>query len=276
MGFELAIAVVVPSAAEHLYDVYNKEGDSDDMFSDSRVKGNVPGREWQVLRFLDFGRVRALEKKSSSLSPEERASGDGVTRASVCTASFLLPKFWEFEDAATEGSLEYAVPFIADHLLYARNDFDSKELNYKTRWTDIFATLGTSDVVSGLWTPERMNSLFGERVPLIEAIRVSSFWEYNRLLIRHGPIKAMKLSGVMTPLCGLIWVSAFEVAKLLDQLLIGKSTESVFLRKDELSVTIVSMWREMFRMLSNTGVRCIVLTGGSSCDEKSITLFVSQ
>jgi hypothetical protein len=81
MGFELAIAVVVPSAAEHLYDVYNKVGDSDDIFSDSRVKGNVPGREWQVLRFLDFGRVRALEKKSSSLSPEERASGDGVRRA---------------------------------------------------------------------------------------------------------------------------------------------------------------------------------------------------
>jgi hypothetical protein len=263
MGFECALAVVLPSPATNLVDLYPSDreaAESDDMFFDNRIRVIVPARVWDVFKFINFGRVRAILKPSSSHTSEERAEGSSSHRAAKCTASFLLGKFFGCEELTAQGSTEFSVPFIADHLIYARGEFDLDAFNYGSRWKDIFEKLSSSDVVTGLWTPnDRLTELY--KLPTVEMITQGVFWNYNRRLLRGNPFSAAVLEGGFQPPCGLFWNSASEVALWLTELLTDGDVEGYELRKDALSVAIVYTWIDTLCRLAPFGARVIILTG---------------
>lgn len=266
MGFECALAIVLPLPSLDLVDFYPSEAqvdveDWDDISFDGRVRVNVPGREWKVLRFLDFGQVRRLVKTNSSLSPEKRASGTSEDRAAKCAASFLMDIFFQWELEACKGNLEYLVPFVADHLLYTTQSvFDIDDFSYSNRFSEVFKRLGCNDVVTGLWSPNlEIEGMAYYKTSKLKVVTSGFFWEYNHLLLRGDVAKAILH---YSPPCGLIWNSSYEIAKQLSLLLLDEGVTGRELRKDPLSVALVCIWRDMFQSLSAFGARVIFLTGG--------------
>jgi hypothetical protein len=224
------------------------------FFFSNHITKNVPGRAWEVIRFIDFGRVRALIKPNSSLSVEKRAGDDSVTRAAICTASFLLDHIYELERKVQLGSIEYTVPFIADHLLFCRYSHKQDEFLSKNHFEDVFAYLGSSDVVTELWSyHEEFFSRYAdsEHVAIINSI----FWEYNRALLEAG-----SMSKLFEEEYSLLWDSAYSFSNVLTELLHGGDISGEELRKDARSVAIVTTWRDTLKVLSGEGARCIFLT----------------
>ncbi len=267
MGFECAIAIVIPLPSNALFDFYPLVGDEHEVdeggdipFFDKRVKVLVPAREWRVVRFIDFGRVRALVKSNSSLSPEQRASGSASTRAAICTASFLIDRFFDCEREVLKGNHEFVVPFIADHLFRCRHMYDIDEFNYNNTFTNVFERQGGNDVVRGLW---KENVRFRESLdqPPLEAMTQGAFWEYNQHLLRGDISGACTFEGLLQPPCGLVWHSAHEVMKWMTDLLVSGDITSRELQKDLLSVAFVRTWRDTLRTLAEFGARVIFLTG---------------
>lgn len=260
MGFECALAVVLPAASTNIEDYY--PGASDDIFFDGREKVVVPSREWRVLRYIDFGRVRSLVKSTSSLYPSDRAEGDGIYRARVCTASFLLAKFWEIEDQARAGNMDFVVPFIADHLIMSRNLTDVDDFIFAHRFKDVFERLSSSDVVTGLWTFDS-SLLRNFKIQESQVLAQGILWEYNNLLLSGDICRAVtaEVGGYGHGPCGLVWHSSYKVAKMLTELLSTTIEEGVELRKDTISCTLVSVWRDVLLALSRHGARVIFLSG---------------
>lgn len=265
MGFECAIAIVIPEPDE-LIDFYplseteREDPDRDIFTQETRV--HVPVRNWKVFRSVDFGRVRTLEKSSSSLRPHERAGSTYLQRATTCVSSFLIRRFDLYENEARNGSTDYFVPFIADHVITARYEHELEEWNYTNRWVDIFERLGSNDVVTGLW----IYSSYFERhlqIPIKEAITLGKFWKYNHDLIRSNQVDAA--FGGDAP-SGLLWVSSLTMANDLQLLIEGESTEGVELRKNPLSLAVVKTWEHTLRTLAPFGARAILLTGGYHSD----------
>jgi len=272
MGFECSLAIVLPTPSVAIVDFYpptkNGGGDREDIFFDNKIRVIVPAREWKVFRFTDFGRVRAITKSSSSLSPSERASGSSSSRAAKCAASHLMTNFFQCEIAATQNNPDYVVPFIADHLLCARNLIDCDDFNYAHRFKDIFARLSSHDVVTGLWSA---NESYVDRYasPRIDTICAGMFWEYNKRLISEHSPSAVTMAGLLQPPCGLVWESANNVARWLSDLLCAKNDEGTEVRKDELSIAIVCTWRDALMTLSTFGARVIFLSGSFHSEASS-------
>lgn len=265
MGFECALALCVPEETI-LYD-YEK-GDPDDpkngsQFSDGREKVAVPLRAWRVFKFIDFGRVRTLVKRNSSLSPAQRAEGKFDERAAKCAASFLVEKFFGCERKVREGELSYAVPFIADHYRDARVHLDDHVGQYSFRKARVAS--GCDEVVVGL----RQMREFKE-TPTHDDVFSGALWEYNRILLSVGRVFAATMDGnIYQSACGLVWAPAGEVLRWLIDLLTGDSVESVELRKDPLAVNLVQSWCLQETLFSELGAKVIILTGYFHSDARS-------
>ena len=260
MGFECALALVVPEPGT-LIDYVSREGEaspSDDIFSEQEHV-LVSARIWRVFKFIDFGRVRTLVKSSSSLTPAERASGKFDDRAAKCTASFLLDRFFACERKVVDGNLEYAVPFIADHYSLIRWGLPDEIFSFS--FAAAFEQLGSNDAVVGL---KSMRDRFsGDNTPLTSArIFQGALWEHNNSLLKEHVVAATTLSGKWceSP-CGLVWASAHDVAHWLSDLLTGGEVPSTELRKDPLSVALVTSWLALFAAFAQCGVRAVILTG---------------
>lgn len=262
MGFECSLAIVLPESSQNLVDFYpSQRGTHEDFFFDRRILVVVPAREWNVFRFINFGQVRTITKSSSSQSPSQRASGNPGTRAAKCTASYLLNKFFHCERAVLEGNADYVVPYIADHLLYARCEHDIGEFNYSNRFVDVFARIHSHDVVSGIWALDKFR-VKEFSIPSIQAITGGPFWEHNVQLLKGDISRAVTLEDTgWLPQCGLVWESALEVSRWLNELLVDHNDEGIEIRKNELSMAIVSTWRDTLVTLSSFGARVIFLTG---------------
>ena len=278
MGFEFALAVVLPSASTGLFDLYSpsQEGlpdeDADDIFFDRKKRRIVPGRTWKVLRYIDFGSVRTLVKPSSRLSIEERAGDDPISRAATCTASFLHDHMYELWRRSQSGSVEHTVPFIADHLLFSRyHQFDLEDFINQYRFEEIFATLGQSDVVEGLWSYNKeryAHTLHSERV----AIKNSIFWRYNCALLRPETLQKF-FEEHYSPL---LWDSAFRVSEILTELLTDGDVSGYELRKEARSAALVRTWRDTLHVLSEEGARCIFLECDFHAEARPSMMTMSQ
>ncbi len=261
MGFECALALVVPEADTVNDFEKGPEYTDEDAFFDERRAVPIAVRSWRVFKFIDFSRVRMIDKSNSSQSPAERAAGRFDNRAAKCTASFLLGKFFEKERLVVAGDLAHVVPFVADHYLTIGGERHRDSLEY--RFQDVFAITGSTDVVTHLWRSRRE---LGENVTLPE-IFSGALWEHNRLLLAGDVVGATTLEGHFceSP-CGLVWVSAAEVSDWLTELLAGGGIEGEELRKDLLSVTLVETWRDTLLSFDVHGTRVIPLTGSFHSD----------
>ncbi len=257
MGFSCALAIVLPTPTTELKDFHPTESEasvSDDIFFSNHTVKNIPGRAWEVMRFIDFGRVRTLIKPSSSLSVSQRAGDDFISRAAICAASFLLDHLYELERKVQLGSVEYSVPFIADHLLFCSYSHSHDDFLTKNHYEDVFAYLGTSDVVTGLWSyQENLYSRYpdGEQLAVVNSV----FWNYNQALLNTGSMAAFFQEHY-----SLLWDSAYSLSGVLTELLEDGAISGEELRKDARSVAIVTTWRDTLQVLSKEGARCIFLT----------------
>jgi hypothetical protein len=265
MGFECALALCVPEE-KTLYDY--EQGDPDDpknvsQFFDGRTKVAVPTRTWRVFKFIDFGRVRAVVKRNSSLSPAQRAEGKFDERAAICAASFLVEKFFGCERKVREGEHSFAVPFIADHYLEARVHLDDHVGQYSFRRA--YAETGVNEVVVGL---HQMREF--KQTPTHDDVFSGALWEYNKILLSAGRAFAVTMDdNIYQSACGLVWAPASEVLSWFIELLTGDSTESVELRKDPLAVNLVQSWCLQETLFAELGARVIILTGYFHSDARS-------
>ncbi len=261
MGFECALALVLPEADTVKDYVKGCKEDDGDIFFDERISIPVATRSWRVFKWIDFGSVRTLEKSSSSLSPEERAAGSFDARAAKCAASFLLGKFFECEQKVVAGNFDYAVPFVADHYRMIGRDLHEESMQY--RFEEVFAMLGSHDVVKHLWGVANWR-----KTPIaLESIFEGALWEHNRRLLHEGVVRATTLEGHFyeSP-CGLVWASGAEVAHWLEELLMTGGVEGHELRKDPRAVTLVKTWQQLFADFAVHGIRAIMLTGSFHAD----------
>jgi hypothetical protein len=251
MGFSCALALVVPSVGTINDYSISPDAIPSDIFS-TFIANPVPVKWWHVVKFINFGDVRALEKANSSLSPSARASGSSGDRAAKCAASFLLGKYFAHETAVRSGDRTAVVPFVADHVLI--DQFCDPDRRTEFSFRALFDSLHANDVIDGLYALRDWRG-----TPTPESIFQGVLWMHNTYL-RDGDAIGATILEECSPV-GLLWVPAEMLADWMTDLLSGASVESVELAKDPIARTFAETWRYLFQCFAEHDAKVIMLTG---------------